>query len=390
MCVSGIELSYDYGNIWDDEFDIGPGQIRVGFPWWALPIDNYTIEIDSKTYDADFLLVTGYPGPETGEKRFGLFAISTEYIKEAKKNRKHVSLGAVQLTFNPAVYGLIDGNYVVLALQEGGVEVYDLINKTSFTSSIETELGIYKIAKSEVDGTTWWFISTYEGEPTFKGDFGNDHYFWYGPSRIFRATNLIEKKENTVWEQVYPANGKTEMGIISLNVNGTELIALEASGKIIYTSDFRSAEWKELELPSDNVWFFTDMEVDWDNGIAFISSVGDDGEGVCYVPLERIRNADSSVTCQPFNVNLPTRLVRSILLANGHLFAGTWWASVWRANSTVELLGDINGDGVVNMADLISLINIVLSNGTNDRADINGDEEVNILDVVKLLNVILG
>lgn len=139
MCVSGIELSYDYGNTWDDEFDAGPGQLRLDFPWWALPVSNYTIEIDGKTYNADFLLIAGYPGPETG-KRFGLFAVSAEYVKEAKKSKKAVWLGAKQLTSNPAVYGLIDGNYVVLALQEGGVEVYDFVNRTSFTSSLPTSL----------------------------------------------------------------------------------------------------------------------------------------------------------------------------------------------------------------------------------------------------------
>jgi len=175
---------------------------------------------------------------------------------------------------------------------------------------------------------TWWFASTYEGEALFKGDFGNDHYLWYGPSRIFRAKNLIDgnagNANGNTWEQVYPTSGKTEMGIVSLNVNGTELIALESSGKIIYANDFRSPEWKELEIEESNVWFFTDMEVDWDRGIAFVSSVGDEGEGVCYIPLKQIRSGNKNLICKPFNTDLPTRLVRNLLLANNYLFAGTW------------------------------------------------------------------
>ena len=139
---------------------------------------------------------------------------------------------------------------------------------------------------------------------------------------------------------------------------------------------------------SSNVWFFTDMEVDWDKGIAFISSVGDGGEGVCYIPLKKIRSGSSNLICKPFNKDLPTRLVRNLLLANDYLFAGTWWASVWRANSSVEVRGDINGDYVVDVTDLVSLVNAL--NTANAKADINCDGEVSVLDIVELINIILS
>ena len=55
-----------------------------------------------------------------------------------------------------------------------------------------------------------------------------------------------------------------------------------------------------------------------------------------------------------------------------------------------DMQGDINGDGILNIFDLVSLVNLVLSGNFEDSGDINGDEALNILDVVLLANLILG
>ena len=55
------------------------------------------------------------------------------------------------------------------------------------------------------------------------------------------------------------------------------------------------------------------------------------------------------------------------------------------------MTGDINGDSIVNILDVIVLINIVLGAAdSNDASDINGDGTHNILDIVALVNIILG
>lgn len=55
------------------------------------------------------------------------------------------------------------------------------------------------------------------------------------------------------------------------------------------------------------------------------------------------------------------------------------------------LRGDVNGDGEVNIADVNSVINIILGGGGNsEAADVNGDHEVNIADVNAVINIILG
>ena len=64
------------------------------------------------------------------------------------------------------------------------------------------------------------------------------------------------------------------------------------------------------------------------------------------------------------------------------------------ANSNIykltSSLGDINSDGDLNVLDIVSLVNIILSNDYSDTADLNSDDTVNILDVVLLVNAILG
>jgi len=54
------------------------------------------------------------------------------------------------------------------------------------------------------------------------------------------------------------------------------------------------------------------------------------------------------------------------------------------------ITGDINDDGILNILDIVSLVNLVLSNDYEAPGDINGDNMLNILDIVSLVNLILG
>ena len=53
-------------------------------------------------------------------------------------------------------------------------------------------------------------------------------------------------------------------------------------------------------------------------------------------------------------------------------------------------MGDINGDGQLNVLDLVMLVNVILSDENLDAGDINNDGNINILDVVILANIILS
>lgn len=52
--------------------------------------------------------------------------------------------------------------------------------------------------------------------------------------------------------------------------------------------------------------------------------------------------------------------------------------------------GDVNGDGEVNIADVNTVIDLILTGDTMPSADVNGDGEVNIADVNAVISFILG
>ena len=58
--------------------------------------------------------------------------------------------------------------------------------------------------------------------------------------------------------------------------------------------------------------------------------------------------------------------------------------------SSCPLLGDTNGDNLTNVLDIVSLVNVVLSNDYDECIDMNADGLVNVLDIVSLVNIVLG
>lgn len=65
------------------------------------------------------------------------------------------------------------------------------------------------------------------------------------------------------------------------------------------------------------------------------------------------------------------------------------FGSIVGIDEVEELTGDTNSDGVVNIADLNIIIDIILGGGNNAAADINGDGVVNISDINTIINIIL-
>ena len=51
--------------------------------------------------------------------------------------------------------------------------------------------------------------------------------------------------------------------------------------------------------------------------------------------------------------------------------------------------GDINNDGDVDIADITTIVALILSSTYTDTADINNDGSVDIADITKLVSIIL-
>ena len=54
------------------------------------------------------------------------------------------------------------------------------------------------------------------------------------------------------------------------------------------------------------------------------------------------------------------------------------------------LLGDVNRDGEVNIADVNTVIDFIVSGMTPSVADVNNDGEINIADINAIIDLILG
>ena len=53
-------------------------------------------------------------------------------------------------------------------------------------------------------------------------------------------------------------------------------------------------------------------------------------------------------------------------------------------------VGDLNGDSLTNISDVIILINLILNNQYQSNGDLNQDQIINIQDVIMLMDIILN
>ena len=58
--------------------------------------------------------------------------------------------------------------------------------------------------------------------------------------------------------------------------------------------------------------------------------------------------------------------------------------------STLPLSGDVNGDAIINILDIVLVVSLILNNQYNYSADINSDNIVNVLDIVTIVTIILN
>jgi hypothetical protein len=57
--------------------------------------------------------------------------------------------------------------------------------------------------------------------------------------------------------------------------------------------------------------------------------------------------------------------------------------------SSGSMPGDVNGDGSINVQDIILVVNLILDGGFNAAADVNGDSSINVQDIILIVNMIL-
>jgi hypothetical protein len=115
-------------------------------------------------------------------------------------------------------------------------------------------------------------------------------------------------------------------------------------------------------------------------------------------PLQLHFGMNSHIVAQGMTVYWPSRdpetNQRKITYIDGPIDADLSYTFV-EDIGFVGLKGDINGDDVINVQDVVISVNHALAGTTPEpdlfwAADMNYDNILNILDVIRILNVILG
>ena len=71
-------------------------------------------------------------------------------------------------------------------------------------------------------------------------------------------------------------------------------------------------------------------------------------------------------------------------------YGTTWGEEIWEeyaGSEPVNANGDLNGDGRIDIADAVSVLNLMAEGSNDSAADLNGDGKVDIADFVSILNL---
>jgi len=152
----------------------------------------------------------------------------------------------------------------------------------------------------------------------------------------------------------------------------------------------------------DPMLYSTDDETGEPTYSLFVESVTEDGEEADEIPewvSVEIANEDYSkdeegnlingidydmvVTAEPLPEGVESRTCQIVFMQTGAKLTVTITQNIEGAGVT----GDLNGDKKVDIADAVTVLNIMAAGEYNAAADINGDQKVDIADFVSVLNI---
>ncbi|RLF40146.1 MAG: hypothetical protein DRN00_00090 [Thermoplasmata archaeon] len=287
--VSGTEIAMDHGDKWMEGVDFRIGRIDgklPGYVWCAVSPDKPV----KGRYD--LIVSTGYPSPEKGD---GVFGIDLSNLKSGNGN------WIEKLIEGPHYEMVIMGDKLFAGSMERGIDVLDL--KT------------FERSKIEVGSSSIPLVRIFDGKlyfETYDDTYFSDGWRWIGK----RGKVYVYENGSKI---VY--NGY----VINFFVKNGEFVALDQES-LIYKPDVYSSNVIKVKLPSKK---YTDMCIDWENGLIFIST---DGEGVFFTTLNELKSR--KVELREINQGLLTMRIRNLAYYDNYLFAGTRGYSVWRFGIT--------------------------------------------------------
>jgi len=274
----------------------------------------------------EILVATGYPTRKVETTGLFRLTLSKRSGKPVGKPKKLLTGPIYRLLRHPEY-----SNYMVLARGDCKVQVYDLRKDkvVDLSDGLPKVCGVWDLEIFSDGSHERWFASVFFRDLS-KNDFDMANYLSRGA--IYMIDDPLRSKKSR-WIKIYSGSSRNTMISAILLSPDRELFALRSDGTVVYSPDLLDLEFheKKLKIPEGagkGMRFFTDLEIDFDAGIVFISSMG---KGIFRVKLEDLRRYDV-VKVEDYNDDIGTLLIRnmSICPVSNYIFAGTQAESVWR------------------------------------------------------------
>lgn len=304
-CVSGNQISNDLGESWEEGIDFTLGNIGYGLPGYAWDVASPPQELEG-VYD--LLVATGYPSPPNAGN--GVYAVDTDSLKSGEGGLTK------RLTSSPSYDIVIIDNVAYIGNMDSGVDVLDLqtYEVTKLPGIPEDEAG-QNLLYNDGDLIIW----------TIKGVSKTSDSYFFTERRSVGGIYVYSDGE---CRQIYYG-----ARVISVSAHGSELVALTVEGKFLHFTNYTMD--REVSLPIGSCIKYSDMVVDWENRIVYISTFDSYNPGVLYTSLDSIWE---EVDLKPLEEGLMTRRVRCLEIVNGTLFAGTEGHSVWKITPEISYI----------------------------------------------------
>ena len=89
-------------------------------------------------------------------------------------------------------------------------------------------------------------------------------------------------------------------------------------------------------------------------------------------------------------INNPNTCTPSACFCNDEQFYGYWYCTEDCGGGSCAMLGDINGDSLINVIDVVNSVNFILQGLYSEISDMNNDNSLNVSDIIIIINIILG
>jgi len=175
-----------------------------------------------------------------------------------------------------------------------------------------------------------------------------------------------------------------------LEYSGEDIVILNDNDGVINPGEqinlsiilFNNVDWGDATNVS--LLLESDANVEILNQNIFIGNISSGGVGInIEEPFEILFDSSLTESDVIFTLNILSN-------QSGYIAYTQSFPIILSIIESSMILGDINADSLINVLDVVQLVNVILSNSSNEAADLNQDNMINVQDIILLINLILG